>query len=85
MSTILIVLLVVIGVALAASFALGRVSHEVESARDTEFLDLEGSWVRYRVMGDRRSSWFTAGSLRPASGSSSRGVSRSGSRSTPST
>src|ERR671917_2247517 len=51
MSTILIVLLVVIGVALAASFALGRVSHEVESARDTEYLDLEGSWVRYRVMG----------------------------------
>src|SRR5918998_5606445 len=51
MSTILIVLLVVIGVALAASVALGRVSHEVESARDTEYLDLEGSWVRYRVMG----------------------------------
>jgi pimeloyl-ACP methyl ester carboxylesterase len=51
MSTILIVLLVVIGAVLAAAVALGRVSHEVESARDTEYLELEGAWVRYRVMG----------------------------------
>jgi pimeloyl-ACP methyl ester carboxylesterase len=51
MSTILIVLLVVIGAVLAASVALGRVSHEVESARDTEYLELEGAWIRYRVMG----------------------------------
>jgi pimeloyl-ACP methyl ester carboxylesterase len=51
MSTILIVLLVVIGGVLAASVALGRVSHEVESARDTEYLELEGAWIRYRVMG----------------------------------
>jgi pimeloyl-ACP methyl ester carboxylesterase len=51
MSTILIVLLVVIGSVLAASVALGRVSHEVESARDTEYLELEGTWIRYRVMG----------------------------------
>jgi pimeloyl-ACP methyl ester carboxylesterase len=51
MSTILIVLLVVIGVMLAASIALGRVSHEVESARDTEYLELEGTWIRYHVIG----------------------------------
>jgi pimeloyl-ACP methyl ester carboxylesterase len=51
MSTILIVLLVLIGAVLAASVALGRVSHEVESARDTEYLELEGTWIRYRVMG----------------------------------
>jgi hypothetical protein len=76
MSTILIVLLVLIGAVLAASIALGRVSHEVESARDTEYLELEGTWIRF---------WFTAGSLRPASGSSSRGGSRSGSRCIPST
>jgi pimeloyl-ACP methyl ester carboxylesterase len=51
MSSILIVLLVLIVAVLAASVALGRVSHEVESARDTEYLELEGTWIRYRVMG----------------------------------
>jgi pimeloyl-ACP methyl ester carboxylesterase len=51
MSTILIVLLVVIGVVLAASLALGRVTYEVESARDTEYLELEGTWIRYHVIG----------------------------------
>jgi pimeloyl-ACP methyl ester carboxylesterase len=51
MSTILIVLLVVIGVILAVSVVLGRVSHEVESARDTEYLELEGTWIRYNVIG----------------------------------
>ena len=51
MSTILIILLLVVGVLLAASLALGRVSHEVESARDTEYLELEGSWIRYSVIG----------------------------------
>jgi pimeloyl-ACP methyl ester carboxylesterase len=50
-STILIVLLVVIGVILAVSLLLGRVSHEVESARDTEYLEVEGTWVRYNVIG----------------------------------
>jgi pimeloyl-ACP methyl ester carboxylesterase len=51
MSTILIVLLVVIGIILATSIALGRASHEVESARDTEYLELEGTWIRYNVIG----------------------------------
>jgi pimeloyl-ACP methyl ester carboxylesterase len=51
MSTILIVLLVVIGAILAASIALGRASQEVESARDTEYLELEGTWIRYNVIG----------------------------------
>src|SRR5215213_8583534 len=51
MSTILIVLFVVIGVILAASIALGRASYEVESARDTEYLELEGTWIRYNVIG----------------------------------
>ncbi|HEV3477512.1 MAG TPA: alpha/beta hydrolase, partial [Rubrobacteraceae bacterium] len=51
MSTILIVLLLVIGVILAASVALGRVTFEVESAPDTEYLELEGTWVRYNVIG----------------------------------
>jgi pimeloyl-ACP methyl ester carboxylesterase len=39
------------GVILAASLALGRVSYEVESARDTEYLELEGTWVRYGIIG----------------------------------
>ena len=51
MTTILIVLLLLIGVILAASLALGRISHEVESARDTEYLELEGTWVRYNIIG----------------------------------
>ncbi|MCA1688389.1 MAG: alpha/beta hydrolase [Actinobacteria bacterium] len=51
MSTILIILLVVIGAMLAASIALGRASREVESARDTEYVELEGTWIRYNIIG----------------------------------
>jgi pimeloyl-ACP methyl ester carboxylesterase len=51
MSTILMVLLLVIGVVLVASLALGRVSYEVESARDTEYFELEGTWIRYNIIG----------------------------------
>ncbi len=51
MSTFLIVLLLLIAILAVASFALGRASHEVDSARDTEFLELEGAWVRYNVIG----------------------------------
>src|SRR5215212_3041590 len=51
MSTILIVLLLVIGVVLATSVALGRNAYEVESVRDTEYLELEGNWIRYNVVG----------------------------------
>jgi pimeloyl-ACP methyl ester carboxylesterase len=51
MSTILIVLLLVVGVILATSVALGRTAYEVESARDTEYLELEGTWIRYNVIG----------------------------------
>jgi pimeloyl-ACP methyl ester carboxylesterase len=51
MVTILIVLLLVVGVVLATSVALGRAAYEVESVRDTEYLELEGTWVRYNVIG----------------------------------
>jgi pimeloyl-ACP methyl ester carboxylesterase len=51
MSTILIVLFLLIAVVVAASLALGRATHEVDSARDTEFLELDGAWVRYDVIG----------------------------------
>ncbi|HSK98837.1 MAG TPA: alpha/beta hydrolase [Rubrobacteraceae bacterium] len=51
MSTALIVLLLFVGIVVAASVALGRTAYEVESARDTEYLELEGTWVRYNVIG----------------------------------
>ena len=51
MSTILIVLILLILLVAAASFALGRSTYKVDSVRDTEFLELDGSWVRYDVMG----------------------------------
>jgi pimeloyl-ACP methyl ester carboxylesterase len=51
MSIILIVLFVVVAVILAAYIALGRQTSEVESARDTEYLELEGVWIRYNVIG----------------------------------
>jgi pimeloyl-ACP methyl ester carboxylesterase len=51
MSIVLIVLFLVVAVVLAASFALGRATHEVESARDTAYLELEGTWIRYAVAG----------------------------------
>jgi triacylglycerol esterase/lipase EstA (alpha/beta hydrolase family) len=47
----LIVLFLVILAVVAASLALGRVTYEVDSARDTEFLELDGAWVRYNVIG----------------------------------
>ncbi|HEX6710373.1 MAG TPA: alpha/beta hydrolase [Rubrobacter sp.] len=47
----MIVLFVVVAVILAASIALGRQTSEVESARDTEYLELEGVWIRYNVIG----------------------------------
>jgi len=51
MGITLIVLIVVVAVILAASVVLGREAGEVESARDTEYLELEGVWIRYRVIG----------------------------------
>ena len=51
MSTILIVILLLIVVFVAASFVLSRTTHEVGSARDTEYLEFEGAWIRYGVAG----------------------------------
>lgn len=51
MGTTLIVLFVVVASILAASIVLGRDAREVESARDTEYLELEGVWIRYDVIG----------------------------------
>jgi pimeloyl-ACP methyl ester carboxylesterase len=51
MGIALIVLFAVVAVILAASIVLGRDAREVESARDTEYLELEGVWVRYNIVG----------------------------------
>ena len=51
MGITLIILFVVVAVILAASVALGRDAREVESARDTEYVELEGVWIRYRIIG----------------------------------
>jgi pimeloyl-ACP methyl ester carboxylesterase len=51
MSIVLITLVAVVVMILAASVVLGRDTREVESARDTEYLELEGVWIRYSVIG----------------------------------
>lgn len=51
MNTILIIILLAVVVLIIASLAVGRTTHEVESARDTEYLELEGDWIRYNVIG----------------------------------
>ena len=51
MSIALIVVLVLVVVLLGTSVLLGRTTSEVGSARDTEYLELEGALIRYKVMG----------------------------------
>src|SRR5215208_4100390 len=51
MSTVLIVIVLLVAVFIAASLALSRTTHEVGSARDSEYLELEGAWIRYGVAG----------------------------------
>ena len=51
MGITLIVLFALVALILAASVVLGRDAREVESARDTEYLELEGVWIRYNVIG----------------------------------
>src|ERR671921_1286007 len=51
MSVVLIVVLVLVVLVVGVSVFLGRATSEVESARDTEYLELEGVLVRYNVVG----------------------------------
>jgi pimeloyl-ACP methyl ester carboxylesterase len=51
MGITLIILFALVAVILAASIVLGRDAREVESARDTEYLELEGVWIRYNIIG----------------------------------
>src|ERR671912_823521 len=51
MSVVLIAVLVLVVLVIGASLLLGRTTSEVESARDTEYLELEGVLIRYNVVG----------------------------------
>lgn len=51
MSTLIIAVFVIFGLLIVASVILGRQSQEVESARDTEYLELDGTWIRYSIIG----------------------------------
>jgi pimeloyl-ACP methyl ester carboxylesterase len=51
MSVVLIVVLVLVVLVVGVSVVLGRATSEVESARDTEYLELEGVLVRYNIVG----------------------------------
>ena len=51
MSTVIIIVIAVIFVVVVASVMVGRTDYEVESVRDTEFIELEGHWIRYNVIG----------------------------------
>ena len=50
-STVIVVLVLLVAVVAVAGIMLGRISHEVESARDTEYVELDGCWIRYTVIG----------------------------------
>src|SRR5919112_1093856 len=49
MSAIIIVILLLVCLLVASTVALSRTTHKVDSARDTEYLELEGNWIRYSV------------------------------------
>ncbi len=51
MSSVVIIILVLLAVLVVASVVLGRMTQQVQSARDTDYLELEGRWIRYRVDG----------------------------------
>ncbi len=50
--TYFLIILVVIVVLIGVSLALGRTTSEAQSVRDDEFVELEGSWIRYRAAGE---------------------------------
>lgn len=50
-STLVVVILFLVVIFVAASVVLSRTVREVDSAREDEYLELEGFWIRYRVTG----------------------------------
>ncbi|MBV9454298.1 MAG: alpha/beta hydrolase [Rubrobacter sp.] len=68
MSFVLIMILLLAGVFVVASVVLGRMTYKVENARDMEYLELEGNWIRYRVTGGGPPvvlvhGWLTSGRI----------------------
>jgi len=51
MSSVLVAILLLVCVFVVASVVLGRMTSEAESLPDAEYLELEGSWIHYRVTG----------------------------------
>ncbi len=51
MSSVLIVILLLVVILVVASVVLSRTTYQVQSIQDTEYLELEGNWIRYRVAG----------------------------------
>src|SRR5918993_3938269 len=51
MGSILIIILLLVVVLVAASVVLSRTTYQVRSVQDTEYVELEGNWIRYRVAG----------------------------------
>lgn len=51
MTATLIILLIILAL-IGVSLALGRTTREAQVVRDDEFVELEGSWIRYRVVGE---------------------------------
>src|ERR671921_141548 len=51
MSTIIVLILLLIVVLVVGSIVFSRTTYQVQSAPDSEYLELEGNWIRYRVAG----------------------------------
>jgi pimeloyl-ACP methyl ester carboxylesterase len=68
MSTIIVVILLLVAVLVVGSIVLSRTTYQVQSAPDTEYLELEGNWIRYRVAGGGPPvvlvhGWLTSGEI----------------------
>jgi len=51
MGSILIIILLLVVVLVAASVVLSRMTYQVQSVQENEYVELEGNWIRYRVAG----------------------------------
>lgn len=51
MSTVIILVIAMFFIVVVASTMVGRTTYEVESVHDTEFVEIEGHWIRYNVIG----------------------------------
>ncbi len=52
MNVLIILLLAALTLFVVGSLLLGRTTHEVQNVRDEEYVELEGTWIRYRITGE---------------------------------